>query len=126
MGYLYIGLDKNDNIKIGMTEQTLEKRYGGTDYCIILSAETKENISREQLFKCEHILRIGFAEHYPQVSIDRFKKINEQYLDLFQNIISEINKKINLFQKPCCCNSLKTWQMFGLDRFIKLEKTLDK
>ena len=129
MGYLYIGIDKNNNIKIGMTEQTLEKRYSGTDYCILLSAETKQIISRDTLFKCESILRLNFATHYTQVAIDRFLITNETYLELFAETINAINEKIDLFYSPRLCLSLKTYAMLDqkyLDLQEKFQKTLDK
>lgn len=122
MGYLYIGIDKNNNIKIGMTEQTLEKRYGGTDYCILLSAKTKQTISRDRLFKCESILRLNFATHYTQVAIDRFLIADETYLELFAETINAINEKVDLFYPPSRCVSLKAFAMLGQKYLDLLEK----
>ena len=89
---LYIGIDDNNNIKIGMTQQTARKRQAGANYLIWCYAEADKSMSRQKLFACESFLREIFKKNYKQIEIDRFERADEEWLHWFIRSINCINK----------------------------------
>ena len=89
---LYIGIDDNNNIKIGMTQQSPRDRQAGADYCIWCYSEACGEMNREQLFECERFLRGVFKANYTQIKTDRFERVDEDWVYWFIRVINFFNK----------------------------------
>ena len=91
---LYIGIDYNGNIKIGSTQQTVSARMSGADFLIHHYYDAgKETLSRSILYAFEGYLRYRFTLTYPQITTDRFEMTNNDYFDLFEEVIEHLKNK---------------------------------
>lgn len=115
---LYIGIDENNDIKIGMTQQTPQARQSNGNYTIRCYADAGLNITnRKELFAYESVLRCVFSLRYRQTNTDRFERENENFYNLFLNTIQFLNETYNAgFGKPQAHISMKLFDWDEIDR----------
>ena len=92
---LYVGIDINNNIKIGMTQQTARARHNSADYKICYYSDAGYGtMTRADLLYAEAYLRRAFKHHYEQVSTDRFiRDDRDTWIHIFMTIIKELKHK---------------------------------